>query len=44
MLGDVILWIKHTWKVQTCIHNYEYVYRKDTGGGFDKCTKCDKIR
>ena len=23
MLGDFVLWIKKTWKQQTCIHNYK---------------------
>jgi hypothetical protein len=43
MIGDIVLWIKRVWKQQTCIHTYEIVNRKDTGGSFDLCSKCDKI-
>jgi len=44
MIGDLILWIKRMWKQQTCIHTYKWINRKDTGGSFENCTKCDKIR
>ena len=44
MIGDIILWWKKFIKQQTCIHKYKDVYRKDTGGTFELCTKCDKIK
>jgi hypothetical protein len=44
MIGDLILWIKRVWKQQTCIHNYTIVNRKDTGGSFENCLKCNKIK
>ena len=37
MIGDLILWIKKVWKQQTCIHNYKWINRKDTGGSFEIC-------
>ena len=43
MIGNIILWIRLTWKQQTCIHTYKPVVRKDTGGSFDMCTKCEYI-
>ena len=43
MIGDIILWIKEFVKQQTCIHNYITINRKDTGGSFELCSKCDKI-
>jgi hypothetical protein len=43
MIGDIILWCKKFIKQQTCIHRYKYIYRKDTGGSFELCIKCDKI-
>ena len=44
MIGDLILWIKRVFKQQTCIHDYKWINRKDTGGSFENCAKCDKIR
>lgn len=44
MIGDLILQIKKFFKQQTCIHSYRYVYRKDNGSDFEKCTKCDKLK
>ena len=44
MIGDLILWIKRVWKQQTCIHDYKWIHRKDTGGSFEQCSKCEKIR
>jgi hypothetical protein len=44
MIGDIILWCKIFIKQQTCIHNYKYVNRKDNGGSFELCEKCDKIK
>jgi hypothetical protein len=44
MIGDIILWCKTFIKQQTCIHKYKYINRKDTGGSFELCTKCDKIK
>jgi len=43
MIGDIVLWIKKFWKQQTCIHDYRIIIRKDTGGDFHSCFKCDKI-
>jgi hypothetical protein len=44
MIGDLILWLKSAWKEQTCIHKYEWIYRHDTGGSFEMCAKCERIR
>ena len=44
MVGDLVLWIKKFWKQQTCIHNYKWINRKDNGGSFENCLKCDKIK
>jgi hypothetical protein len=44
MIGDLIIWIKKVWKQQTCFHIYKSVHRHDTGGSFEICIKCDKIR
>lgn len=44
MIGDFIIWIKLVWNKQTCIHDYKYVYRQDTGGDFQKCKKCGKLK
>ena len=44
MIGDLILWLKRVWKQQTCVHEYKSVYRKDTGGSYEVCAKCDKLR
>jgi len=44
MIGDIVLWCKKFIKQQTCIHKYKNVNRKDTGGSFELCTKCDKIK
>lgn len=43
MFGDIVLWFKEFFKQQTCVHHYEIVYRKDTGGDFLLCSKCNKI-
>ena len=43
MFGDIVLWLTKFIKQQTCVHTYEYVYRKDTGGSFELCGKCEKI-
>lgn len=43
MIGDLILWFKKVWKQQTCIHYYKIVNRKDNGGSFYECTKCEKL-
>lgn len=45
MIGDIILWFKKLIKQQTCIHKYLWINRKDySGGSFELCTKCDKIK
>jgi hypothetical protein len=44
MIGDIILWCKTFIKQNFCIHKYKNIYRKDTGGSFELCTKCDKIK
>lgn len=44
MFGDIILWFKEFIKQQTCIHTYTTVNRRDTGGSFEVCKKCDKIK
>ena len=44
MIGDLVLFLKLFFKQQTCIHNYLYVNRKDNGGSFQNCSKCDKIK
>ena len=44
MLGDILLWIKNFFKQQTCIHKYKWINRKDNGGSFEECIKCEKIK
>lgn len=44
MIGDIILSLKKWLKQQTCLHNYKWVYRRDNGGSFEECTKCERIR
>jgi len=44
MVGDVILWCRAFIKQQTCIHRYNWINRKDNGGSFELCIKCDKIK
>ena len=44
MIGDLVLWIKQTWKQQTCIHDYRVVNRLDNGGSYEVCNKCEHLR
>ena len=44
MIEDIILWLKKTFKQQTCIHKYKDIHRKDTGGSVVICEKCNKIQ
>lgn len=43
MIGNIILWIKSLIKQQTCLHDYQTINRKDTGGSFEYCGKCGLI-
>lgn len=44
MLGNLILWMREVWKQQTCVHTYEWIYRKDNGNSFENCSKCDLVK
>ena len=45
MIGDIILKIKTFFKQHIlCIHEYKHIHRHDTGGSFENCVKCDKIK
>lgn len=40
MFGDLLLWIKRTWKQFWCIHDYQYQGKLDFR--YCACTKCGK--
>lgn len=44
MIGDLLLELKKWFKQQTCYHDYKHVHRIDTGGGFEQCKKCGRIK
>jgi hypothetical protein len=45
MFGDFILWFRQFFKEQTCLHNYQDIFRKDIQGGtFEKCIKCGRLK
>lgn len=43
MFGDLILWMKKTWKQFWCIHEYKIHHFPDYHSHY-KCEKCDRIR
>ncbi len=46
MIGDLIIWIKLTWKKMFCIHEYKVVLDKTGLGRFDQkvCDKCKRSK
>ena len=42
MFGDLILWIKKTWKQFWCIHDYQWQGKLDYR--YNECTKCGRIK
>lgn len=44
MIGDLLILLKEWFKEQSCLHIYKGVYRKDNGGSFEQCIKCNRIK
>jgi len=38
MIGDLILWLKDSWREQFCIHDYDY------RPWYNECKKCGRIK